>query len=56
LSDSAADPDYFEFTLYRYATKQIYDSRMWQTIEFKAAGIEQFRRGDLLTRTIEDRG
>ncbi len=49
-----ADPDGFEFTIYRYATKQTYDSRMWQTIEFKAAGIEQFRRGDLLTRTIED--
>lgn len=49
-----ADPDGFEFSIYRYATKQTYDSRMWQTIEYKAAGIEQFRRGDSLTRTIED--
>ena len=27
---------------------------MWQTIESKAIGIEQFRRGDTLARTIED--
>ncbi len=27
---------------------------MWQTIEFKAAAIEQFRKGDLLQRSIED--
>lgn len=48
------DPDGFEFTILRYATKSTYDSRMWQTIEYKAAGIEQFRRGDALTRTIDD--
>lgn len=48
------DPDGFEIAIYRYATKMTYDSRMWQTIEVKAAGIEQFRRGDMLTRTIED--
>jgi N12 class adenine-specific DNA methylase len=48
------DPDGFEFTVVRYATKSTYDSRMWQTIEYKAAGIEQFRRGDALTRTIDD--
>jgi hypothetical protein len=40
----------------RYATRQSYDSRMWQTIEFKAAAIEQFRRGDLLVRVIDDVG
>jgi N12 class adenine-specific DNA methylase/predicted RNA methylase len=50
----AADPDGFEVELYRYATKQTYDSRMWQTIEYKAGSIEQFRRGDLLVRTIDD--
>jgi len=50
----AADPDGFEVEILRYATKQTYDSRMWQTIEYKAASIEQFRRGDLLVRTIED--
>jgi hypothetical protein len=27
---------------------------MWQTIEYKAAAIEQFRKGDLLQRVIED--
>jgi hypothetical protein len=27
---------------------------MWQTIEFKAAAIEQFRKGDLFQRVIED--
>ncbi|MCD5327963.1 helicase-related protein [Chromobacterium piscinae] len=48
------DPDGFEVEIYRYATKQTYDSRMWQTIEYKAAGIEQFRRGDSLQRVIED--
>lgn len=48
------DPDGFEVEIYRYATKQTYDSRMWQTIEYKASGIEQFRRGDSLQRVIED--
>ncbi len=48
------DPEGFELSIYRYATKQTYDSRMWQTIEYKAAGIEQFRRGDALTRVIDD--
>jgi len=48
------DPDGFEVEILRYATKQSYDSRMWQTIEYKAAGIEQFRRGDMLQRVIED--
>jgi hypothetical protein len=37
-----------------YATKQTYDSRSWQTIQGKAEGIEQFRKGDSLARTIED--
>ncbi|UST77179.1 DEAD/DEAH box helicase family protein [Pseudomonas siliginis] len=48
------DPDNFEVEICRYATKQTYDSRMWQTIEYKASGIEQFRRGDSLQREIED--
>lgn len=50
----AEDPDGFEVEILRYATKQTYDSRMWQTIEYKAAGIEQFRRGDSLQRVIDD--
>ncbi|KAA0178843.1 helicase [Cupriavidus gilardii] len=48
------DPDGFEVELLRYATKQTYDSRMWQTIEYKARAIEQFRTGDGLVRVIED--
>ncbi|MBA6105247.1 DEAD/DEAH box helicase family protein [Pseudomonas monteilii] len=48
------DPEHFEVEILRYATKQTYDSRMWQTIEYKASGIEQFRRGDTLQREIED--
>ncbi|SHN51346.1 hypothetical protein [Desulfovibrio litoralis] len=27
---------------------------MWQTIEYKVAAIEQFRKGDLLQRVIDD--
>ncbi|MCW3587433.1 KfrB domain-containing protein [Burkholderia cenocepacia] len=49
-----ADPDGFEVDVYRYSTKQTYDARMWQTIQGKAEGIEQFRRGDSLQRVIED--
>lgn len=48
------DPDGFEVEVLRYATKQTYDSRMWQTIEYKAAGIEQFRKGGSTQRVIED--
>ncbi|ENV52089.1 helicase, Snf2 family [Acinetobacter junii CIP 107470 = MTCC 11364] len=49
-----ADPDGFEVEIFRYATEQTYDSRMWQTIEIKASGIEQFRKGDSLVRVIDD--
>lgn len=49
-----ADPDGFEVQLLRYATEKTYDGRMWQTIEVKASGIEQFRKGDALQRVIED--
>ncbi|MNJ50883.1 hypothetical protein D3C77_461710 [compost metagenome] len=48
------NPEHFEVEILRYATKQTYDSRMWQTIEYKASGIEQFRKGDSLQREIED--
>lgn len=48
------DPDNFCVEIYNYATKQTYDARMWQTIEYKAAAIEQFRKGDLLQRVIDD--
>ncbi|MDR5791693.1 DEAD/DEAH box helicase family protein [Caballeronia sp. LP003] len=48
------DPEGFEVEICRYSTKQTYDARMWQTIQGKAEGIEQFRRGDTLQRVIED--
>jgi hypothetical protein len=48
------DPDNFSVGIFYYATKQTYDARMWQTIEYKAAAIEQFRKGDLLQRVIDD--
>lgn len=48
------DPENFSVGVYYYATKQTYDARMWQTIEYKAAAIEQFRKGDLLQRVIDD--
>lgn len=48
------DPEGFEVGIYRYATKQTLDSRMWQTIEGKATFIEQVRKGDTGAREIED--
>ncbi|WP_298068822.1 SNF2-related protein, partial [uncultured Mailhella sp.] len=34
------DPDTFSVQIYNYATKQTYDARMWQCIEYKSAAIE----------------
>lgn len=48
-----ADPAGFEVDIYRYATKQTYDSRMWEIIETKARAIEQFK-SDSSMREIED--
>ncbi len=48
------NPDTFTVKIFNYATKQTYDSRMWQCIEYKSAAIEQFRKGDLLQRVIDD--
>jgi hypothetical protein len=48
------DPEGFAVEITRYATKQTYDARSWQTVEGKANGIEQFRKGDNLARVIED--
>ncbi len=50
------DPEGFEVELFRYATRQTYDTRMWQIIEHKAAGIEQLRKADATTFEIEDVG
>jgi len=49
-----ADPEAFEVEIHRYATRQTYDTRMWQLIEHKAAGIGQFRQADRTTRDLED--
>lgn len=49
-----ADRENFKVEVNYYATKQTYDARMWQCIEFKSAAIEQFRKGDLLQRVIDD--
>lgn len=49
-----ADPDGFEVEILRYATKNTLDTRMWQTIEGKARFIEQYRKGDINDREIED--
>lgn len=37
------DPEGFRLSLCRYATEQTYDTRRWQLLEHKAAGIEQLR-------------
>lgn len=38
------DPEGFEVFIGRYATEQTYDTRRWQLLEHKAAGIEQLRK------------
>jgi N12 class adenine-specific DNA methylase len=48
------DPEGFEIGLYRYATKQTYDTRRWQILEHKARGIEQLRNYDGMSNEIED--
>ncbi|WP_241888979.1 SNF2-related protein [Helicobacter pylori] len=42
------DPENFRMKIYRYATEKTYDSRMWQIIETKSKGIEQFRNAHKL--------
>lgn len=44
------DPEGFEVVVNRYATKQTYDTRMWQLLEHKARGVEGFRKADRSTR------
>lgn len=48
------DPDGFEVGIYRYATRQTYDTRRWQLLEHKARGIEQLRKYDGQQTEIED--
>jgi N12 class adenine-specific DNA methylase len=50
----ARDPDGFEVAIYRYATRQTYDTRRWQLLEHKARGIEQLRKYDGSQTEIED--
>lgn len=42
------DPEGFEVEINRYATSQTYDTRRWQLLEHKAAGVDQLRnyKGD----------
>lgn len=47
------DPLNFRIIERRYATKQTYDSRMWQTQEIKAKSNEEFRKGGK-ERVIDD--
>ncbi|MGL2438392.1 SNF2-related protein, partial [Helicobacter pylori] len=42
------NPENFRMKIYRYATEKTYDSRMWQIIETKSKGIEQFRNAHKL--------
>lgn len=49
-----ADQENFQVEINYYATKRTYDARMWQTIEYKSTAIEQFRKGDLFQRVIDD--
>ncbi|MEW5709852.1 MAG: DEAD/DEAH box helicase family protein [Pseudomonadota bacterium] len=48
------DPEGFALEEHRYATRQTYDTRMWQIIEHKANGVEQLRHADEAARTIDD--
>lgn len=38
------DPENFEVEICRYATAQTYDTRRWQLLEHKAAGVDQLRK------------
>ncbi len=47
--------EHFTIKLFRYATEQTYDSRMWQIIETKSKSLEQFRNAHKLgIRELED--
>jgi len=48
------DPENFAVKILRYATKQTLDARRWQVIESKARFIQQFRKGDLNAREVDD--
>lgn len=48
------DPDGFEVEINRYGTRQTYDTRMWQIIEHKAAGVEQLRKASDDMLEIDD--
>jgi hypothetical protein len=48
------DPAGFRLHVFRYATSQTYDTRRWQILEHKAAGIEQLRNYTVGVNEIED--
>ncbi len=48
------DPDGFEVEIHAYSTRHTFDAVMWQTLQRKAEGLEQFRYG--LRTMAEDEG
>jgi N12 class adenine-specific DNA methylase/predicted RNA methylase len=50
------DPEGFEVEILRYATRQTYDTRMWQIVEHKARGVQQLRKAGMNEREIDDLG
>jgi len=51
-----ADPDGFRIEIIAYSTEKTSDAVMWQTLERKARGIEQFRSGDGVDTLTEEGG
>lgn len=54
-NSTSATPDGFEVAIYRYATRQTYDTRRWAVARTQGArGIEQLRKYDGQQTEIED--
>ena len=51
-----ADPDGFRIEIIAYSTEKTSDAVMWQTLERKARGIEQFRSGGEVDTLTEEGG
>ncbi len=48
--------DKFTVSINRYSTKYTYDTRLWQILENKAKFINEFKKGNIKTRSGEDIG
>lgn len=48
--------DKFNVSINRYSTKYTYDTRLWQILENKAKFINEFKKGNIKTRSGEDIG